>query len=599
MHWPHFAAAVGRTLRVLSIALALFCWAGPACAWIEQSVVGHETRLEVQDRGWVEVRHQLVLALRGGPLEVLEIEGIGEDVELLPDAKVTRVTQANAAGIPLRLAQTEGGALRIEVLGGHGLRGGTYRFDFAYRLDAIKKRLLVAEGDGALLTWVGPRLHGGVDSAKVIVSVPHAPTPPELPETPERAARGVLLGQVLVGTARDEIELLRTHVAVGEPAVWQVGLDRAAVPGALAADPLEPPGLSTSRRQLRHSGPSALGLGLTIGLALLVFWLVWRKERAVAIIAERTDSRARPLVPSPAWLRGLLCASLAGGFVSLTLLYRVGLAMLLGLCLAVLTVHFPPVRRKTPRGPGTWVPLAAETLAPPAWPLFVRSHDSSTLPGFALALLLVLSGVFVAYFRLPHDSTQALMSLTFVLLLAPLLSTGRLTDFPRSPAEQALSWLRLLRATRLGPIRALELWGRQTDDSRGPAGVDEVRVRIVLGEPPAGLRALEVAFEEGPGNYVSPCLVVRVIEDSAAHVRLPSGIAWTRGRQSEEKTAILHPRAPTRGQLLRLLRSVVAHLRRDTTAPQSGSPSRDQNVRRSSSSSDSARNRNIPLSAAM
>jgi hypothetical protein len=592
---PHFDRPPGFWARALLVCAALSCIGSPAFAWLEQVVVGHETKLDLEPSGWVEARHQLIISLRGGPLKSLEIEGIGEDIELLADAKVTRVTSSNAPGTPLRLGLTEGGALRLEVLGLDGLRSGTYRFDFAYRLDAKKKKLLAPEGDRVVFTWVGPRLRGGVDSAKVTVLVPHSATPPSLPQSPERGARGVLLGHVLSGSGKDEIELLRAHVAVGEPAVWQVEFERAVAPAALPADPQAPLGLASGPRLLQHPPASLWQWGLAATLALGVGYLLLRKEAAVSILARRTDSRARPLVPGPGWLKALLAMGAAGAFVTWTILHRTGLAMSAGLVMTVLCVHFPPVRRNSPRGPGTWVPLGVDAPPRPSWPLAVRCFDSSTLPGFALAAGLLFLGAGVAYVRLPHDNLQALMSILLVLLLSPLFLTGRLSDFPRSPVEQALPWLRLLESARLGLVRKLELWGRQTELGGAGTSVDEVRLRIVLEQPPSGLRALEVAFEEGPGTYVSPCLVIRVVEDSAAHERLPNAIVWSRGRASEEKTTILHPAAPTRGQLLRLLRSVLAYLVHQPVPP----ANRDQKVDRSSGKADSARNRNRPLSAAM
>jgi len=561
----------GSWPRALPLLLALLLWGAPARAWIEQTVVGHETRVEVEESGWVGVRHQLTLSLRGGPLKSLEIEGIGDDVELSVDAKVTRVQGNNTAGLPLRLSLAEGGALRIETLAGEGLRSGTYRFDFGYRLDAAKKKLLEPHGDQVTFTWVGPRLSGGVDAAKVVIAVAHAGRPPALLASPERAARAVLLGQVLVGSERDEIELLRTHVAVGEPAVWQVDLDRAALSGALADDPLAPQRISGSQKRTAPRGPSPWQIALCASLGLLVGLLVYFKERAVAVLSRETESRTRPLVPSPPWARALLTAALAVSFVTLALSHRAALAMASGFALAAFCVHLPPVRRSVPRGLGTWAPLGIEALAPRTWPLLVRAFDSSTLLGSFLALGVLCSGAAVAYLRLPHDDYQALMSLAFVLLLLPVFLTGRRADFPRSPAEQALPWFRFLEKTRLGSVRAIELWGRHTGTAQGLGPVDEVRLRIALERPPSGLRALEVAFEEGPGDYLMPCVVLRAIEDSPARERLPKEIAWTRGRQSEEKTAILHPRAPTRGQLRRLLCSLVAHLQRP--APETAPPS--------------------------
>jgi len=558
--WAHLHRRAGIWSRIACFVGALLLVAPPARAWIEQVVSGHETRVTLDRDGWLEARHQLTLTLRGGPLKSLEIEGVGEDIELLSDAKVTRLKNASGPGIPLRLSLSEGGALRIEVLGVDGLRSGTYRFDFGYRLDAHKRKLLETGADRATLTWVGPRLSGGVDSAKVVISVPHADRPPALPSRPERAARGVLLGQVLVGSAADEIELLRTHVAVGEPAVWQVEFDHA-LAGHRAEDPLKPPAPGQPSGAARRRGPSLLFVGIALAVAALVLLLVVQKERAVRTLALGTDARARPLVPGPAWLRAALSAALAGGFVALALSYRVGGAMAAGVVLALLNVHFPPVRRSSPRGPGTWIALDAAARLRPRWSALVRVFDPSTLLGFATALSLLALGSVLAYLRMSHDSLQALLCLALVLLLSPLFLTGRLSDFPRSPAEQALPWFRLLMQTKLAHVRALELWGRKTEREQGLGQVDEVRIRIVLESPPLGLRALEVAFEEGPGSYVSPCLLLRVVEDSPTCERLPKEIAWSRGRRSEEKTAILHPLAPTGAQLLRLLRSLLAHLR--------------------------------------
>lgn len=547
--WPH----------VFVVLVAVLCAPLTAHAWLEQVVSGHETRVSLDANGSLLARHQLTLSLRGGPLSKVEIEGIGEDIEILSDAKVTRIKNTSGPGIPLRVTQTEGGALRLEVLGVDGLRSGTYRFEFAYRLDATQRKLLEVSRDRAVLTWVGPRLQGGVDSAKVVVSIPHAEQPPALPSSGDRAARGVLLGQVLQGSVADEIELLRAHVAVGEPAVWQVEFDRSALSGSLASDPLAPPALTEGHELAPRRGPGPWQLGLSLLACALITLLVVLKERAVRILAQRTDSRPRPLVPGPPWLRGGVAGLAAAGFVALTLLHRATLAMGCGLLLALLVVHFPPVRKVSPRGPGTWIPLPGAGLRP-RWPLLVRLYEPSTIPGFFLALALLLFGGAVAFTRLAHDSSQSLLALSFVLLASPLFLTGRSSDFPRSPAEQALPWFRFLSRARLGTLRALELWGRKTDKELVLGPIDEVRIRLLLQRPPSGLRALEVAFEEGPGNYVSPCLVLRVVDDSPAFGALPVGIAWSRGRHSEEKTAVLHPAAPTRAQLLSLVRSVLAHL---------------------------------------
>ena len=87
-----------------------------------------------------------------------------------------------------------------------------------------------------------------------------------------------------------------------------------------------------------------------------------------------------------------------------------------------------------------------------------------------------------------------------------------------------------------------------------------MRVRVVLHRAPQGLRALEVVFEERAGAHLSPAVLVRVREDSAALACLPKDISWQRGRAADERVAILSPTVPTFAQTARLLRSLSKSL---------------------------------------
>lgn len=570
----------GLCVFLASCGLAL-SGASPAHAWVEQSVRSYHVHLNLESSGAIEIRHELVLGLRGGPLKVLEIEGIGEPGELLPDAVVSRATSADSGGYPLLLERTEGDALRLSVAKEDGLRGGTYRFTFAYRKDALESGLLRADGERLLLTWVGPRLSSGIDSARVTVALPHAPLAPELPRTPDAAARGVLLGQVLRGPSRDEVELLRTHVAVGEPAVWQIAVD----PRVLAerGSALEGHASALTGSAL-SPGPSArLGVeseevaraGWALASFVLFFVSLLVRQRALAVLSERRQARTRPLVPGRGLLRALFGGLGAAGFTWAVEQHRIGWALAGAGVALILGVELLPVRRVAPRGPGAWQPLSLAQSSREAWPWSVRVLDLGSLPGFTVFLGLVSSHLYFAHRTLAEDQFTALMIVVHGLLWTPLFLTGRSADFPEPPAVQAKPWLRLLERARLRGVLTVESWCRVPLGSGSGASctdlADEVRLRLVLKEPPSGLRALEVAFEEGPGAFVSPCVLLRVVEGSTAEERLPLGLSWQRGPGPEEKVTVIHPRAPTKGHLLRLVTSVLAHLTH--TAGTRGAPS--------------------------
>ena len=61
-----------------------------ALAWVETDVLGHQATIVVSKEGQAEIRHQLILKLRGGPLESLDVEGVGATLETLEDAVVRK-----------------------------------------------------------------------------------------------------------------------------------------------------------------------------------------------------------------------------------------------------------------------------------------------------------------------------------------------------------------------------------------------------------------------------------------------------------------------------------------------------------------------------
>ena len=245
-----------RLLAWLGFAL-LIVLTKPADAWVETAVRGHRAEVVVHRDGRATVRHELELKVRGGPMKLLELGGMGTNIEPLPDALVRRATEGSAGLWPLTPSSLEDGSLRLKIAASRGLSGGNYLFSFGYTMDLGGENLISRSGDGYQLTWIGPRLSSGVDSARVTFVVPRADEAPRLAPSAEGDGlpASVLLGEVRRGERNDEVDLVRTHLATGEPAVWRIWVsDQALSEGSYAAqDNADSPPASRRSRAARMS----------------------------------------------------------------------------------------------------------------------------------------------------------------------------------------------------------------------------------------------------------------------------------------------------------------------------------------------------------
>lgn len=340
---------------VAFLAFATLCaWASTASAWIEMDIRSHRATVTVSPEGKAEIRHELVLKVRGGPLQSLDIEGVGHDVEVLGDGTVRPSTNGSAHLWPLNLNVGDDGTLQLGIGAERGLRGGVYRFEFGYQLDLFERGWLERKRQDARLTWVGPRFSAGIDTAKVVFRVPRSETQPSLP-TDDGPASAVLLSEVRRGAETDEIELVRAHVARGEPAVWQIDLPAGMFP-ALRADagPVEVKGAGQAPvpRVVLLPRTSwwvwAIGaaLALLYGVILGIKWRTVRRRCAQAAVSPRA------LLPLPTWVRVPLAALLLGAAAGFGLSEWPTVA---GVCLAgalLLATLLPPLRTSKARGPG-------------------------------------------------------------------------------------------------------------------------------------------------------------------------------------------------------------------------------------------------------
>lgn len=543
-----------------------------AGAWVETIVRSHEARVEVSRDGGAIVRHDLVLKIRGGPMKSLEIGGIGTIGEILPDARVRTAVQGSAGAWPLSLSSLEDGSLRLRIGAERGLRGGSYQFSFAYHVNLKELGRIETRDDGVELSFIGPRLTSGVDSAKVTFVVPRAAQAPRLGRSDETGA-GVLLSEVRRGAELDEVELVRAHLAIGEPAVWRVVVDREVLSpaayerGTDDAEFSSAPNVVSGRRALLHGNVSRKYLPLALMLGIVFGALAFLKGFFVRKAGHLTDVRVKPLLPGAPLLRAIVVACAVSGGAFLALLQRPWWAVAaLSLACAAAT-HLLPVRVVRPRGPGLWE-MVEGVVGPLQRPLPGRVFEVRHLLGFVTFVGITLLIVGVTYRILPQSNYHALMVLSLELVVIPLFFTGQLRDFPKLPVEQARPWLKFLRRGFDSEVAKVELWGRRScvdhESARSETSLhsfDETRIRLILKEAPGGLRALEVSLDEAAGACVLPCVVIRALEDSPTVRALPADVPWQRGRAPEERVAVLRPSAPTPAQLLRLLRTLMTNLR--------------------------------------
>lgn len=547
-------------LRAWALTLCLLAFPATSYAWQESTVLAHRMRVRIEAGLEATVSHELLVKIRGGPVKSFPLVGVAPDVELLPDATV-RMAQNTWNQWPLSATARPDGSLDLNIVSPKGLRGGSYLFSLSYRTTFDDPSRLSLKGERAILRWVGPRLDSGVDTVRLTFDLPKGEEAPILSDQHEALGAVAILEQVRRGD-RDEVDLVRAHVAKGEPTVWEIEVGQDAL--GLATESEGPRALSPKAAPvIRRHRPIELWFGL--GLGLLLAALSFGKARDLKKRASALGAIARPLIPLPAWLRALGAWACFGAAAFAAGTEEPALAALLLLGAVLSGAYLAPVRATAPRGPGSWRVIpneALEHLKPRERGWF----DVSSWRGSLIFCAIVAGLAFAGYRVLPSSPYRALLLLTGALPFVPLFLTGRLSDFPVSPLTEGRAWLRYLKKALAPEGLKLTLWGRYPPDTVDfiEAPLDEARLRIELKERVQGLKAFEIAFEEGAGRFVLPCLLLRVLDDSEARTRLASLNGFIRGRDVSERVVIVRPPLPTPKELLASVLEVAALLTRKT-----------------------------------
>jgi hypothetical protein len=547
-----------------AVLLLFSAWPGEASAWVETRTKSILSTVDVGADGHATVGHELALEVRGGPLRELELRTSDVDAEPLPDATVTRISTGQP--LPLVVERATDGTLKLEIDHERGIRAGSYLFSVRYRTNLVTGDRLRKRGGAVQASWVGPRLPDGVDGARMIFRLPSASVPPTLPATlpnePDPTF-GVLLGEVRRTPQADEIELIRSHVATGEPVLWRVEASLRAFPTlfvevesqaqASAVKPASPPA-----KRSRSPWPLIAAL---VGAAFAA--LVAVKTHAFARACAKCHASPRALLPLPLAVRAL--ASGSGLGAALYFGAEIGEPLAAGAALVVslaASAFGVPRRERHPRGPGRWLPISDDDAfavrtrdLPGAW------LDSGTLKGFASLTLLLVLVIAAAFLELGRSPYVALLTLLCASVVFPIFFTGRASDLVSDRVQFSRRFVRDLsrRLRENSKVRAVP-WARVPDDARDP---DELRLLVQPRDAAPGLVALETGVEpeRGIGGFVAtPFVIVRTRDGSAAQRLLPSELAWTRGRRPDERVAILKPKLPTLPLTLALVERLCALL---------------------------------------
>jgi hypothetical protein len=532
-------------------------WSAPAAAWIELNPKGLLSTLDVEKDGHATVSHELTLDVRGGPLKELDLGTSDPDAEILPDATVTRLS--NGLALPLLVERRADGSLRLEIDHPKGLRSGTYSFRVRYRTNLVARSLVRRRAQSVEIGWVGPRLDAGLDGARAIFRLKPTEVAPRLPtlqgDDPDPGF-GVMVAAVHHTPQADEIELVRSHVAKGEPVLWRIEASADALPAspepAADAKPqaAAPAAVPVARaRSLRWPSITA-----AFGLALAV--LAWLKAARLGAACRLARATVSPLVPLPGSVRALLAGLVLGlGLYFAGELLQPIVAAAGVLSAMALVIERAPRGERTPRGPGRWLSLRDEdAFAVRRSPRPGAYFDSGTLRGVLLLALVLGATVALAAGELGRSPYHALLMALGGATLMPLFFTGRESEASRDQVAFSQRFMRdLARALRGQRSAKVVAWGRVPDGQSEP---DELRVLIQPKDGVEGLVALETGLDaqRGLGGVVGvPFVIVRAKEGSAVQRALPRGVVWSRGRKADERVAILSPKLPTLGLTVALV----------------------------------------------
>lgn len=565
---------VFRFSLTLTLYAVVLGWSQLAHAWLSLAVTGDAAVVEVQRDGRATVTHDVLLRVRGGPLQHLSLTGVDTDAVPLGDATLTSARSGEAAGPPM-LVNTEydGEQAHFQLTLKKGVRSGSYLLRFSYQTDLKQHGKLIATADGAVIRWPGLLFDDGIDSMQTTFVLPKGERPPHLPGASNEhtagmvaTGEGVFLSELMQTGTSERLQLTRPHVARGERVTWQVAMDAErfdqlpnARPDALASSASAVARTTPQASPPRSSSHTAWFWCAFGGLMLsLLVFIKHRQGHTAFLVPMRTSLRLTAIF-----------SSMSGSLACALVFESAGLAGT-GLFIAMSLMLQRPVREPlAPRGPGRWKSVDLERIEAvgAVTSRKIRWLDAGSGTGFALFVACAVALTVVGLRLLGQSPYHSAMTLVYSTALVPLFFTLGATG-QRSLLEEQCEFLtRLARRLQRRSTLTTEAIGRFSLDAERP---DDLRLRLVLPNALDGL----VSFEVGLGfvdttlrRLLVPALVVRVREDSRAHAALPRDGHWSRGRTPEERVVVIRSPLP-------LISSCIETLQQTAMALQQRPPAR-------------------------
>jgi hypothetical protein len=566
------------------VGLVAFARSAKAAAWVEATVVSDVVTVAIERDGRATVSHSMAMKIRGGPLKSWTLQGIDRDAEPLPEAAVVNTVAALAQNSRRELVLTRGDdeTLQMDIVDDRGLKQGTYLFQFAYRTDFRSAKMLRARGPWLEIGWIGPRFPAGLDGAKVTFRIPAASTSPRLPELDvdpdlpniEGAPADSFVSTVRRNTSFDEIDLVRAHVALGEPVLWRLW----ASPAAFDASVLPAPAVNFNHELPLSAAIDANKPGgwswLASAFSAAILWIsaLLAKLRLYALDCRRAGVTPRAALR----LHPVVRVTLSGFFVAAAILlaYVWQTPTLAALCIAaaaLFAAQRSPTDVRELRAPGAWLPLTdADAFSRSDPTLRGRFLDISRWQGRGLLFLWLLAMGLAMFAMARRSSYDAALLGLFLPLPLPLFLTARGTQLPHARQKRAAGWLSKLhhRLTRAHGLKVIA-WARFPD---GTATPDELRLRVIAPQPVPGLLALEVAYGESMDTHESSAtLLLRVVDGTPAQQVGRGQLVWQRGRRADERVAALTLTWPSwalaEDTIVELVAELLSQSDRDTRKP--------------------------------
>ncbi len=494
--------SIGRAFGLLAL-FAPFAMPTGARAWTDAQVHGADADVVLSPDGRAEVTLSLLLRVRGGWLEGLEIAGLEPDAELIEDPRMVSVPSEGEtlerfhprASVREPRGDDPDARIQLSFHRRESPRRGRYRIEVRYATDLGSRLMPREDGDGWKGEWTLPAWRSGLDGVTITLRLPRGATfdpdaPPRALVERERTTEAGLtilrwdrahLPRTTAWPLRFELPAgslspaLAERLRVGAPATEPSGETPSAVTTPMAETPAH-----------RAPAPFEMPPWLPVALALAMLGTGALFEREAA----RRRARPRPLV-APFALRLALLSLLVGADWALALEPSARALVLLGIVVVGWQRSAEPAAPK----PGRWSALdpAADIAVGPS-----LTHATT-----CLGVLFVVGGAFALGDPL-HPSWAV------VALVAPLLHGGARRLPPTLCARRA-ALLELAAATR-APLEAeasLALVGHHDDE-----GIGDVRLRWTLARPRPGIHRLDLVLtdERGPGGLLRKARLLVVTE---------------------------------------------------------------------------------------